>query len=244
MSIKAYELVWKNSRQAAGVKLTLLALAEFCSAKNDLKCWPSIPTLADMVGCSDRQIKRNLAKLEDSGELEVLRNVGRSNTNLYDLSPLKGDTHDTIDDKEKVTPGAEKVTPMTIKGDTHDTRTVYEPEEPLYSGPEYIPASEDGADYQTKYEEMKSAICTVTKQPVWANNGKLDSLAVNLLGDGIKPGAVLTEYRPGGWWYEEDWRGKKGQRPTLKAIGETILEATDEETKQRIQKVEGGGYNV
>lgn len=119
--------------------MTLLALADYCRPENGTKCWPSIQTLAEMVGTSERQIKRNLAALEESGELVILRNVGRSNTNLYDLSPLKGDiddikgdTDDTIYETEKVTSRAEKVTSRVIKGDMDVTRsviTVSEPEE-------------------------------------------------------------------------------------------------------------------
>lgn len=135
MSIEVSKMVWANSKQTGGLKLTLLALADYCRPENGLKCWPSIPTIAEMVGTNERQIKRNLAKLEELGELIILRNVGRSNTNLYDLSPLKGVTDDTISEEEKVSSETEKVSSETIKGVTDDTQTVYESIEPLLKQP-------------------------------------------------------------------------------------------------------------
>ena len=49
-----------------------------------------------------------------------------------------------------------------------------------------------------------------------------ESLAENLIGDGRDADLIRREYRIGGWWYEADWRGKKGQKPTLNNISDTI----------------------
>jgi hypothetical protein len=46
--------------------------------------------------------------------------------------------------------------------------------------------------------------------------------------DGLSGENVREWYSPGGWWYFEDWRGKKGQRPTLKQIDETFLSVQSE----------------
>ena len=93
-------------------------------------------------------------------------------------------------------------------------------------------------------DELKAAICTVTRTSPWASNGQLDSLALNLLGDEFYADFILKEYRKGGWWYESDWRGKKGQRPTMKNIAETILLAKDTPEKQVVEQPEDGGYYV
>ncbi|HEB28225.1 MAG TPA: hypothetical protein ENI05_10685 [Porticoccus sp.] len=89
-------------------------------------------------------------------------------------------------------------------------------------------SKDKGSDSDTSVAEMKAAILTVTKMPAWSKNGKVDALAENLIGDGRDASIVLKEYRRGGWWYECDWRGKKGQKPTLFSIGETINVAVEE----------------
>lgn len=88
MGISAYKAVWQHSTQKGTVKLTLLALAEFASEKNNWQCWPSIDTLTDMVGLSRRQVQRHLKTLEASGEIKIKRSKGRGRASIYDLSPL------------------------------------------------------------------------------------------------------------------------------------------------------------
>lgn len=36
---------------------------------------------------------------------------------------------------------------------------------------------------------------------------------------------ILERYGPSGWWYENDWRGQKGEQPTVDALIETIEKA-------------------
>jgi hypothetical protein len=61
--------VWKHSRAEERVKLTLLAIADH---QGEQGAWPSISTLAKMVGTSERSIKRDIAALKDLGELIVV----------------------------------------------------------------------------------------------------------------------------------------------------------------------------
>lgn len=104
--------------------MTLLAIADFASPQNGWTCEAAIETLADMVGVSDRQIKKNLKALEDCGELVVERQIGRGNTNQYSLKPLiKGEPQDTLNEQEKVNSGTEKVNSGVIKGEPQDTQT-------------------------------------------------------------------------------------------------------------------------
>lgn len=131
MSWQASKAVWRSSKQTGGLKLTLLAIADFASPQNEWTCEAAIETLAEMVGVTDRQIKKNLKALEAAGELEVCRQVGRGNTNVYSLSPLikgelediKGEPEDTINQPEKVNPSTEKVNSRVLKGEPEDTQT-------------------------------------------------------------------------------------------------------------------------
>lgn len=69
MSIEVMNAVWKHSRAEERVKLTLLAIADH---QGEQGAWPSIATLAKMVGTSERSIKRDIAALKELGELVVV----------------------------------------------------------------------------------------------------------------------------------------------------------------------------
>jgi hypothetical protein len=47
---------------------------------------------------------------------------------------------------------------------------------------------------------------------------------------GISPPEVMEWYGQRGWWYNRDWRGKKGQKPTPEQVFETVEMAKGEYT--------------
>ena len=69
--------------------------------------------------------------------------------------------------------------------------------------------------------EMLAALLEVIKLDPTLYYSKHDEFAASLA---IKYTAeqVREIYKQGGWWYVHDWRGKKGQPPTLETIRETI----------------------
>lgn len=220
MSIEAYKMVWHNSKQTGGLKLTMLALAEYCNKKNAYKCWPSIRTLAQMVGTSERQIKRNIVKLEEAGEIVILRNVGRSNTNLYDLSPLKGDTHDTFYETEKVTPVTEKVTSEVIKGDTHVTQTIRTEKEPLLLG-----TNGDHSAVFTLYEQEIGMMSKLIADQV-------DDAITEFGAEGVKEAiGIASNSNVRKWSYID------GVLKRWRANGK-------QDKRNKVTKAEGGGYNI
>ena len=84
MSIEVMNAVWKHSRAEERVKLTLLAIADH---QGEQGAYPSIATLAKMVGTSERSIKRDIARLKELGELNVIPHgaptSGQYKPNLY-----------------------------------------------------------------------------------------------------------------------------------------------------------------
>ena len=87
MSIKYMSTVWEHSQHSGNNLLILLALADH--ANDDGLCWPSIPSLAKKARISERQAKRIIQSLVDSGEIEIIkRGDGRGHSTLY---LLKGD---------------------------------------------------------------------------------------------------------------------------------------------------------
>ena len=81
MSIKIMSRVWEESSCEGSQLLLLLALADHAS--DDGVCWPGIARLAHKTRKSERYTKTLIQKIEESGELHVARNAGRSNTNMY-----------------------------------------------------------------------------------------------------------------------------------------------------------------
>jgi len=59
-----------------------------------------------------------------------------------------------------------------------------------------------------------------------APKGRLGKVASALVRTGYTPVQVQAGYRPGGWWYQHDWRGQKGTPPTPEQVAETIKQAT------------------
>jgi hypothetical protein len=81
MSIKVSNRVWEYSSQSSSDLLLLQAIAYH--ADDDGVCWPGISTLAKKTRCSERQAQRNIEKLEKRGEIFILHQRGRGNSNLY-----------------------------------------------------------------------------------------------------------------------------------------------------------------
>lgn len=120
MGLRWYKQVWADKRlcgKAASYKLVMLALAEYADDETG-QCWPGIDLLCEMTGLSDRQIQRVLNDLMSDGYINIERVHGRSKSNTYtlkgDAHDAKGDTCDTFNAEEKVTPmspiAAKKVT--------------------------------------------------------------------------------------------------------------------------------------
>ena len=84
MSIEISTLVWDHSAHSSTPLTAMLALADM--ANHDGHCWPSVDSLAKRCRCSERQMQRIIAELEESGELFVERGVGRKNVSRYLLT--------------------------------------------------------------------------------------------------------------------------------------------------------------
>lgn len=61
-----------------------------------------------------------------------------------------------------------------------------------------------------------------TDLKISSNYSRLAKLAKDLIGAGYSPEVVLSAFDEGGAWYRDDWRGKKGERPKIGNIAETI----------------------
>ncbi len=123
MSVQAMSWVIEHSRHKGAELLCLLMIANHAHA-DGTNAFPSIETLARECRMSERQIKRIIQKLEESGELRVERGVGRGNVNYYVIVMDGEQSHTSQDEAQKVTPMSpfpedeeqeheEKVTPVS-----------------------------------------------------------------------------------------------------------------------------------
>lgn len=114
MSIKLMSAIWDSDLPVRDA--TLLVFLSIADHANDAGvCWPSVERIAKRCRITPRHCQRIIKGLEDDGYLEVDRNAGRSNTNVYRVVT------------EKVTSETEKVTSTSVKGDARVTRSIIEP---------------------------------------------------------------------------------------------------------------------
>ena len=84
MSIKYSRLVLDRSQSKGTDLLVLLVLADFSNESG--LAWPSVATLARTCRMTPRNLNLRLAKLRESGEVEVGQNAGQAGSNLYRIA--------------------------------------------------------------------------------------------------------------------------------------------------------------
>jgi len=70
----------------------------------------------------------------------------------------------------------------------------------------------------TPQQQMFEALAVVTGWDMRINKGRIGKVAAKLIKAKYSAELVKKEYGPGGWWYREDWRGKKGEMPSSPEI--------------------------
>ena len=114
MSVRILARVWAQSRRRDGELLVMLALADFANDAGE--CWPSIPVLAAKARLTDRQVRRVLNSLEETGEIRRIRSTGgrnkrsryfinlSENPDINSLKKLQGKNNPVIHDQKTLTP--------------------------------------------------------------------------------------------------------------------------------------------
>jgi len=126
--------VWKESKAEGRARLVLLAIADH---QGEIGAWPSIATIAKMVNSSERSVKRDIAMLQQLGELEVhlqqAPSRGQYKTNLYwvILPSLFGDESGVTDSASGVTESTSGVTDSASGVTAGGTLTITNLNKPL-----------------------------------------------------------------------------------------------------------------
>ena len=127
MSIKIMTAVWAVDLPHSE-KIVLLALAD--NANDEGACYPSVATLMQKCGMSDRSIQRSIVRLHELGHLTCHYRTGRST--VYTVHPRQAVTPDRLSPptQRRGTPDTVSPPPPTLCHPTPDTvspLTVIEP---------------------------------------------------------------------------------------------------------------------
>lgn len=206
----------KGSRLAV-----FMCLCLHINDKNE--CYPTMPTIANETGYSERECMRAVEELESDKLISVIRKHRSANTYSINAFASFGDgntpitlaskvTQETSRDVEKVTLTMSKKSPQ---------------EEPIKQNQENTtpPTSKP----KTPQQLMIDTLCSVMGLEVNLNAARVARLASELVRMTITPTQIESVYGASdtAWWYQQDWRGKKGQKPTESAIRETLAQAAN-----------------
>lgn len=216
MSIAVMSWVWSNSKTKGSARLVLLALAD--NANDDGVCWPSIATVAKKANLERRYVIDILKQLENDGEIKVerRRNGKLNKSNVYMV----------------VMPASLPSVPgITTPSEAGDTRVVM-PASPEPSMNQHLePSKKHKSSKETTPAEILTpvvqALATVTNTDINLNYPRLAKEAKALVVAGYTSEQITKTYSPGGRWFNDDWRGQKGNIPSLAAIRDTILKLTN-----------------
>ena len=125
LSIIVQEYVWGYASQGwrPPAMLTLLAIADYCHP-DGTGAYPSIATLAQKTGLTERSVQRIVHHLRDAGVITIKPGHGRGRANVYSIPmAVKGDIEDVKGDIGEIKGDIgdigepERVTFTTPKGD-------------------------------------------------------------------------------------------------------------------------------
>lgn len=206
--------VWDHSKQSGTPLLLLLAIADF--ANDDGMAWPAIETLAKKIRMGERYVHRMIKELAAAGELRVEYKAAKNGTNQYWV---------TVYPEQEFTVNNSTGDPEQEFADTLNNR----PPEPSVNRqePSGAPAAKkrSGRLPRVDYYPLASALAEVCHMVFESNRGHLFREAELLSKAQPAPTPeLLRQHYAGGagcFWYKNDWRGQKGDRPSPAAIRKT-----------------------
>lgn len=127
--------------------------------------------------------------------------------------------------------GDQQLTPSTI--DPLPPQPLVGGDQPLTHSIEVKESIKESKEILNQLPKPKSAqqlmiesLCSVMGLEVNLNASRVSRLASELVKMTVTPAQIQSAYGAGDtWWYKDDWRGKRGQKPTESAIRETLNSA-------------------
>lgn len=194
----------------SGAKFILLVMANFASDEGE-NVYPSHETIARLTSMSRRTVVSTVKQLVDDGYVTLEGKKG-NRQNLYSLNVQK-----------ILNNGAQVCKNFTAEVDRCETIS----HNPLNINNNIdinnIKDLKDSSN--TKFAQQDSqytmmvALAAACKRVLADNKGVISRFAKDLLKLGYTPDDVNAFP---GWWYKNDWRGKRNQAPTVAQVKELI----------------------
>lgn len=193
-------------------------------AGDDGTCWQSVGTLAKACKMSVGSIHNARKELEGAGlvRLEIVDNPrgGRDfiRVTIMDIWGENASKYSTTSSREIATSPHELTTSScelaTSPHEIKNNSIKKEPKKKIKSSAEKTPAE--------ILTPVVDALAIVTRMDARLNYGRIAKEAKQLIAAGYSSETITDLFGMGGKWYACDWRGKKGQPPTLAQVRETI----------------------
>ncbi len=222
MSVTAMAIVWASKLSRID-KLVLLAYADHADDDGS-SAYPSQARVSWKTGYSPRQVTRIVVKLIDKGYMEPTgeTTLGTIEYRIHleklpKLPPFKSRKGVLV----KKTRTGTKVTDV-LTG-VPDTAMANDPSllKEYNNGPE--PELEKPRDSESWNELLYAITAVAQRDPLTLVED--DRIVVDIIVGKISPAEIEKHYGDGGWWFVVYWKGKRGQKPTFKDVGETYLKA-------------------
>jgi hypothetical protein len=177
----------------------LLVMMAICDeAGEDGRSRPRIQDIAKKARCDDRTAIRKIKALIKSGKIQSTRRYGTSNE--YQLLVL---------DSDKLSPSPEK----PIVTDCHHL---------TYAKSPHSISTKNLNTILSPQQQMVGALAKVLNGNATLMGPRLGRFASQMIKVGATPEKVVEMYSgPQSWWFQNNWKGLKGQTPT-----ETDIRAT------------------
>lgn len=199
---------------------------------------------------SERTIQRAITNLENMGILISTQNSSYNRKKYYRIdydkmsSSMTTKWHDgtcqngTFDDDKmacsSLTENTTKTTTENIEADKSAKQ------EPIYEDCTEVIEPVKKKSRSNGYYKIASAMAQVTGTSLESNKEQIYREAKLISRDArVTPEEIIKQFAPGGDWYRYDWRGQKGQRPTISQIRQTIFTFSEPVTGRRAVKNTG-----
>lgn len=198
-------------------------------------CWQSVRTLAKACTMSQTSVvraKRELAQANLIRIEQVKSAVGDYDSDRITLRDI------WLENAQRYSAGVGVPTGNTgVPSRNRGVPLVELKKNPIKKNPikKDSTAPQNGASGPNLYQ-IASALAEVTAVDLKLNRGPVFQLAKTFESLGATVEQIHALYGPSGEWYKTDWRGQKGQRPTLSQIRSTWKAFIDQAEQQPTTK--------
>lgn len=201
--------------------ISLFVCLKFHASGDDDTCWPSYRKIREETTMTFNRISAAIKVLEDAKLLSKEKRFGGSTVYILTRPPENVDS--TL--PAVVLEEPDSIPPLIAQYSTINSTVLQQVQtNNTHSTTPIQPDSEDdrsqGERHPSHIYEVAMALSTVTGMPFDKNRGRLFREA-KIYKTPEELAQLIHDYSPGGPWYKQDWRGKKGEKPNTSSVRET-----------------------